>query len=67
MVLLLVMSYGKGRAKNTNNGVSSKLNQTAFNIQTSKKADLSICDGKDIPVAERLKPSLYHDCPKFSF
>lgn len=36
-----------------------KLDRTAFKIQTFKEADLSICDGKGLPIAELLRRSFY--------
>ena len=44
-----------------------KLDRTAFKIQTFKEADLSICYGKDIPVAERLRRSFYLTAKIFRF
>ena len=44
-----------------------KLDRNAFKIQTFKEADLSICFGKDIPVAERLRRSFYLTAQNFCF
>ncbi len=44
-----------------------KLDRTAFKIQTFKEADLSICYGKDVPVAERLRRSFYLTARNFRF
>lgn len=44
-----------------------KLDRTAFKIQTFKEADLSISDGKDIPVLERLQRSYYLTAQNFLF
>lgn len=44
-----------------------KLDRTAFKIQTFKEADLSICYGKDMPLAERLRHSFYLTAQNFHF
>jgi hypothetical protein len=44
-----------------------KLDRTAFKIQTFTEADLSICNGKDVPVEERLRRSFYLTAQNFRF
>ena len=44
-----------------------KLDRTAFKIQTFKEADLSICNGKDVSVEERLRRSFYLTAQNFRF
>lgn len=44
-----------------------KLDRTTFKMQSFEEADLSMCYGKDITVAERLRRSFYLTAQSYHF